>query len=433
MYQPKHGSPARSKRFQLERCAKELMPQLSISPFQAFEETVLDRIAESQEGESRNQISRADEAGTRSSPIFGLGKILGLAMPDENDDSEKARREERSAFVRTLRDNGGFAIVEIDDSIATETVQGMWECVDALFASNQMEGALPFRTQTLTRASISSVVDERSLKEIVTAEKNSSSQETPKGYRYLETSILRCDGSLAPKNLAETLGKVHYGHIVNSHRLFMHVARAFTMLTLSAGSGMSTRSAAAWLHSLIDDGSAHAHDDDLPSSCSVHRLCKYFAADSSGVTEKEQLRSHADWSFVTLVPVADVAGLEIWRSATRAWLRPEQMVMNCSKVAHGNADNARARKEHVHARYMVLMVGKWLEILTNGNVRAAIHRVVTTKRKARMSAPFFLRPRVQIPETIQKRFGKNSGTVLENVGGDAVGCMHEYLKMLYSP
>jgi isopenicillin N synthase-like dioxygenase len=51
------------------------------------------------------------------------------------------------------------------------------------------------------------------------------------------------------------------------------------------------------------------------------------------------------------------------------------------------------------------MAGKWMELLTNQGVLACIHRVVCqTSQAARLSAPFFLRPKEVVFQSLSDEF-----------------------------
>jgi isopenicillin N synthase-like dioxygenase len=79
------------------------------------------------------------------------------------------------------------------------------------------------------------------------------------------------------------------------------------------------------------------------------------------------------------------------------------------------------------------MGGKWLEILTKGNVQAGVHRVVSTSHKSRTSAPFFLRPRNYIAVEMQQQLGAKSGNVFDINDGtqSAVDSLYKFLWQQY--
>jgi isopenicillin N synthase-like dioxygenase len=90
----------------------------------------------------------------------------------------------------------------------------------------------------------------------------------------------------------------------------------------------------------------------------------------------ENIHSHTDWTLATLVPVSRVVGLELWNLSQQTWVRPEEIARQHSESQfdmHGNNKNA-----DWNSGYVIIMGGKWLEILTKGNVQAGVHRVVST-------------------------------------------------------
>ena len=131
--------------------------------------------------------------------------------------------------------------------------------------------------------------------------------------------------------------------------------------------------------------------------------------------EQESIRPHCDWSLATLVPVSAVTGLEIYSSNHDVWIRPEQVARrhydhhykaSSSSSLQKNPSQRQPQQrgnDHGgnapswHSRYVVVLAGKWLELLSNGAVQSTIHRVVMqhskeSKNRHRLSAPLFLRP-----------------------------------------
>lgn len=173
----------------------------------------------------------------------------------------------------------------------------------------------------------------------------------------------------------------------------------------SAVLGMNSKSA----EKLIDDGDCTNADKDSTTagdqvSNSYHRLIRYLKPHSAARTAFD---AHVDSSFLTLIPMPDLPGLEIWcpsRSIesddsngigdepTRKdgeWVRPSiQNKMSSS-------DNTTA--------HIIVLAGNFLQLTSDGKVPTCIHRVIPPKPppcntsntvyRARVSAPLFLRPR----------------------------------------
>jgi len=152
--------------------------------------------------------------------------------------------------------------------------------------------------------------------------------------------------------------------------------------------------------------------------------------------EQESIRPHCDWSLAKLVPVSVVTGLEIYSSNHDVWIRPEQVARrhydhhykaSSSSSLQKNPSQRQSQQrgnDHGgnapswHSRYVVVLAGKWLELLSNGAVRSTIHRVVIqhsneSTDRHRLSAPLFLRPTLKVSEDAE-----NLDLVMMAVDGD---------------
>jgi isopenicillin N synthase-like dioxygenase len=115
--------------------------------------------------------------------------------------------------------------------------------------------------------------------------------------------------------------------------------------------------------------------------------------------ETENLGSHCDWSIFTIVPVSEVAGLQIFNG--EAWVSPEIVAR---RHAERDGVNMSDSTSCWNTKYAVVMAGKWLELLTNGRVPSTIHRVVSPRGSPRrFSVPFFLRLRPEVLETVEEQ------------------------------
>ena len=146
----------------------------------------------------------------------------------------------------------------------------------------------------------------------------------------------------------------------------------------------------------------------------------------SSSPSKESLRSHTDWTICTCIPCSSIPGLQIYNPITKQWICIEEEILLLSLGCRDNSHYAEGEGENTNdtnnmktnnSRYVIVMAGKYLELLTNGTIPACIHRVVVevvtkncesdvpskttakatangTKQneEARLSAPFFLRP-----------------------------------------
>ena len=111
----------------------------------------------------------------------------------------------------------------------------------------------------------------------------------------------------------------------------------------------------------------------------LFRLSRYVLKESETDPLKESLRAHTDWTLTTPIPLSATPGLQLWRRHYQQCIEPESLVLDLPLP---------------RTRCLVVMTGKWMELLTNQAVPACFHRVVSqTSQKTRLSAPFFLRPK----------------------------------------
>ena len=238
--------------------------------------------------------------------------------------------------------------------------------------------------------------------------------EVNSGYKYIETTIRRSDRRFVPDNLAESIGKQREAMLVKAYHMLGSIGKTVVTALLKSCNidSISDKEIDTLMQTLPDDGTASSafkgvsHGD---LSCTMHRLCKYKPLQPGDHTdEKETLRGHTDWTLMTLVPVSPTAGLEIFDPCVASWVSPERYYPS-SQQAEPIASSSS------NARYIIIMAGKWLELLTRGNIHAAIHRVVARKGEARLSNPFFYRPMEYVPLSLQAKFGEDSD---ENIKGD---------------
>lgn len=394
----------------------------SISTFEAFEESVLDRIQETQQQENGSS-SLSSKGGGAQERVVRMSRIRDLLQQENHNGIKK--------MVERMDRVGGYLIIELDNPSESDLMVDMWRSVhDIAFpGASSDSGASPlFRQQVL------SLNDETS---------------SESGYRYIETSIRRHDNTLSiagkdeddDNSLETLLGKGSADVVARAFQLLFDISIAIVDMAVlgSRDMGENSSSLAEALRSITDDGTTtndELSEADTPWSCTVHRLCRYATTgsthDDSDISFIENIRSHTDWTLMTLVPASNIVGLEIWNPTLQEWTQPEVT----ARRHHLETDDDDASW---NAPYIVVMAGKWLEILTNGKTQAAVHRVVASNSndhdsKARMSAPFFLRPRNRIATDIQKNFGADSGDVfdIEHVGTrSAVDILNSFLWQRY--
>ena len=170
---------------------------------------------------------------------------------------------------------------------------------------------------------------------------------------------------------------------------------------------------------IMDDGRVLQTNDiehnEGPVSMSPHRMCRYSNDNNSNDKSKKNNKNtkassaeifgaHTDTSFVTIVPVAQISGLEVFDEDSLQWYRPE---LNARKHAKNLDPESKMDDQYPwHSRYLIVMPGELLQLTSRNNVPAAVHRVVaTTDTPPRLSAPVLLRARPGTKMNVERYMG----------------------------
>ncbi|KAL7468289.1 hypothetical protein ACHAXS_008520 [Conticribra weissflogii] len=172
---------------------------------------------------------------------------------------------------------------------------------------------------------------------------------------------------------------------------------------------LASESADLLAKEIMDDGRPLFHSDvehnEGTVSMSPHRMCKYSNSKESKKKTKtrEIFGAHTDTTFVTIVPAASVSGLEVFDEDSLQWYRPELRARKHSK----QLDPAREKDEQFpwNCRYLIVMPGELLQITSRNNIPAAVHRVVASTDRPRMSAPVLLRARPGTIMNVERYMG----------------------------
>ncbi|KAL7510379.1 hypothetical protein ACHAXN_008313 [Cyclotella atomus] len=154
-------------------------------------------------------------------------------------------------------------------------------------------------------------------------------------------------------------------------------------------------------HDLVSENADKIADN---VSNSYQRIIRYLEPQSKESAEEDAaFWPHVDSTFLTLIPMPDIGGLEVW----------------CPSSKYGESENLEERGEWVRPTkpvgldsnandclHVVALAGEFLQLLSNGQVPTCIHRVIAPQPpsppafgfapkqyKPRVSAPLFLRPR----------------------------------------
>lgn len=212
----------------------------------------------------------------------------------------------------------------------------------------------------------------------------------------------------------------------------------------------ASKAAALMSDELLDDGSDSAISSGFPICMSPHRLCRYSnnqqnKAPNNEEEEEENLSrevfgAHVDSTWVTIVPVAAVSGLEVFDETEELWYRPElaarkyweaeQTKQGLDSTSMVETLPGEASGLPWHSRYVVLMPGELLQVASRNEVPAAVHRVVATKDcPSRLSAPILLRCRPGVKMDVDRYLGGTGGDpLLEQCNGMTIEQIHDALQ-----
>jgi hypothetical protein len=277
--------------------------------------------------------------------------------------------------------------------------------------------------------------------------------------QFLDTRILPPNNEERSNNVGPILLPLEVGELVgkeillDAHRGMDILLRIGTQIT-SAVLGMDSHAAGK----LIDDGTRAGRrttsrrkksdeqryesmmKDDVSNS--YHRLIRYVKPpdqSSGGDDGSAAFGAHVDSTFLTLIPMPELPGLEVWcpsrdeedvaageggakyarRMGGGEWVRPTAPLDrrdDDDERGEGGGDSTT----HASCAYVIVLAGEFLQLTSNGRVPVCIHRVVPSKfppaatgtesedgggggggggggdvpkYKPRVSAPMFLRPR----------------------------------------
>ena len=332
----------------------------------------------------------------------------------------------------------GVLIVDLTDGGTNfemaKTLGAMWKTTESFFDKVETENAaagLPGMTTVMETGSQHAKVG-------YAAYDNEST-------RFLETRTERQSRNLLPLEASQVLGDDGTKAIQSSFDVVAGVGQDVVRITtaasnmehgaFSADAGLSERdraiksSQAATLmaREVVDDGkplptTTKIEHSEGTVSMSPHRLCSYKEGQEGAESPaREVFGAHVDASFVTIVPVAAISGLEVYDEEAEQWYRPELKARKQweEETAQKGGDPT-ALTEIVdgvelpwHARYILVLPGEYMQVATRDEVSAAIHRVVAAKgRPPRLSSPILLRPRPGTKFLVDRYLGGSVGNAL---------------------
>ena len=367
------------------------------SGFEIFEDAVHERISRAQnDGETKGAAP-----AEKSYAPFALDKNMMEQLAATKGEIDQTRMNESRKLLFNAQRTGGLIILELGED-ESEILDRMWNSTHKLHDVNEDKANLTLVSKVRSRRFILFPEDIHSNKTLFIPQRHQTlardvtpgSKRESTGYDYIETSIRRRDGVFVPENLDDALSEAFR----SSFQLLKRLGDLVTSSLLSGSTSMTRDAIANLIETMVDDGRDIGIVDETSHSCTMQRICRYAAVPNDlEMDEIETLKGHTDWTILTLVPVSQVPGLEIYDPEMRSWVRPE---LSLARDAADDSDR--------HSSFVIVLAGKWMELLTDGNVKAAVHRVVASKGEPRCSTPFFYRPRQEVPLSIQEHFGKDA-------------------------
>ena len=266
--------------------------------------------------------------------------------------------------------------------------------------------------------------------------------------RFLETRVDRKDRKLLPVEARNLIGDEGAATMLSAFDIVADVSKSAVRIATAASSvehgafiereddgdsvklARASNAASLLANELVDDGKAlgptvQIDHDEGTVSMSPHRLCRY-AWENDESTEKGNAReifgAHTDSSFITAVPVASVCGLEVLDEATEQWYRPElraRALWEAEQTSKGRDPSALVEELEDgsvipwHSRYVALMAGEHLQLVTRSEIPATVHRVVATKKgPPRFSSPILIRGRPGVRFDANRYLGGTLGSGL---------------------
>ncbi|MGK3760488.1 MAG: isopenicillin N synthase-like dioxygenase [Bacillariaceae sp.] len=379
--------------------------------FELYENQINDRVLQSEKVEAPKVVSNSDDTGDNDDnnrqlqlqllqPDIVSWKYLQelLNMDDHDHSSSTSKNKNQLLFelYRQFENTGGYMIVELDnenDQVDSDRsiVEDMWSTMEEFFSLD----------------TASKMVDKQ-----IVGIKNG-------GYNFIRTYMNR-QGYILPETIQETLERIggmntntndnnnnnqYDNGIKGSNELFATMAKTVGILTM-AGSSSSSSSTIPFCNKII---SSLLDDKQQQFVNAEHRLSQYIINDNGQEEEskskqsKESLRSHTDWTITTCIPLSSIPGLQIYKPKTNEWIIPEHILKGKDRT-----------------KYVIVMAGNWIELITNQKIISCVHRVVnptsssSNNSNRRLSAPYFLRPKRYIFDMMQEVFNNSNNNENEN-------------------
>lgn len=349
----------------------------------------------------------------------GYKVISAGALSRDSVNADGSENQETLMHVMDALVSHGALVVDLTDGgtkyQSAIQMKGMWDATKKFFDAIATDKKLAEKLPGMT-----SVVG--SYAKVGYADYDNGSM------KFLETRWER-DGNLLPVEVKEILDDEDIESLKKSFDAVCEIGKDAVRIATAAagmdadvfdddedqGDALASQAATKLVDEVVDDGKpigdAEIDHEEGPISMSPHRLCRYAnnRQDEESDKAREVFGAHTDSSFITAVPVAAVSGLEVFDEDEARWYRPElaaRLHWQQERAKRGEDPNADTEtipaiddgEDDVelpwHARYVVLVPGEFLQIVSRDEVPAAVHRVVAVQDgPARLSAPILLRGR----------------------------------------
>ncbi|KAL9190612.1 hypothetical protein ACHAXT_000318 [Thalassiosira profunda] len=415
-----------------------------------------------------------EEGAYRGGTSKGYNVISRKALLAENRSADGAEDPKTLLHVMDALANHGCLVVDLTDGDEepeeANAMAGMWDATAAFFDAVTSEEAADLPPMQVAEGVGSShaVVGFASFKD--------------GDNQFLETRLRRADGALLPEETTAIIGEDGARSMVDAFHIMASVGKDIVRIATAASSaeanafvtegstivsgdddgapslaglsfeeasvsgladddgpsdedvrrGAIAASEAATLltEEIVDDGrplrNAEIEHGEGPVSMSPHRMCRYSNDNDSKAAASEIFGAHTDTSFVTIVPAAEVSGLEVFDEDALQWYRPELRARTHAKSLDPKMD----KPFPWHSRYLVVMPGELLQLTTRNNVPAAVHRVVAATDRPRLSAPVLLRARPGTTMDVDRYLGRMGGAdgLLKESDGVKMEEIHDALQ-----
>jgi hypothetical protein len=231
------------------------------------------------------------------------------------------------------------------------------------------------------------------------------------------------DPLLLPLEVGDLVGTTSLSRAHSGMRTLFDIGSQITSAVLGMDSESTnkllddcSRSTTTTKHEMVPDNHEKIADS---ISNSYQRIIRYLKPQPSSEQEGDENDAafwpHVDSTFLTLIPMPEIAGLEVWCPSSKyansdelakrgEWVRPIKPSAKGEGDAAGEVGEANSDEDCIH---VVALAGEFLQLLSDGQVPTCIHRVIapkppqpsafgfasSNKYKPRVSAPLFLRPR----------------------------------------